>query len=471
MNLDIDEVTLILSGVEILQDLEIDTINDIAQQVTVAEFSAQELLVKQGQRGDHMFIIFNGKVEVCFAETRSSSTDRIILNKGAVVGEISLLTSQPYSADVVALTDTITLSLARPQFLKLIEQHKAFAETMTHLMSDRMAHNGEISRVGRYELLGKLGEGNMAMVFNAYDKELEREVAIKMLKYELSHDQKFLQRFNREAKIIASLNHPNIINVYEVIEEFSTSFIVMERLYGENLWDKLNDNGAFTINATREILNQIASALQYAHHQNIVHRDIKPSNIVIDDYGNIKLTDFGIAGPPQKEFVSVEGTPAYLAPEIINAESVDGRADIYAMGVMSFHLLTNSLPFSASRLNKILDMQVNQKPPEIKNYCPDIDDEFAEFIRRALEKDSGQRIADWDEIRRLLKSVIRKDCMELEVDEVGVVLKLKNTTYQQQALVIHSIQKLLHDNNVDHTLQILRGVADDFDAELPFTKD
>ena len=468
MNIDIDDLTLILSGVQILQDLELETIRDIARQLSIAKFNENEKLVENGQRGDRLFIIFNGKVEVRLSDIQSHSAEKIILNKGAVVGEISLLTNRPYSADVIALTDTITLSLERHQFLALIEQHQAFAETMTHLMSERMAHNGEINRVGRYELLGKLGEGNMAVVFNAYDQELEREVAIKMLKYELSNETEFLTRFKQEAKTIASLNHPNIINVFEVIEEFSTSFIVMERLYGENLWDRLNQQGAFSINETREILYQIASALQYAHNQGeqgIVHRDIKPSNIVIDPYGNVKLTDFGIAGPPQQQDISVEGTPAYLAPEIINKQAVDGRADIYAMGVMAFHLLTNSLPFTASRLNKILDMQVNQKPPNIKNYCTDIDDEFALFIQQAMEKDCNKRIVDWDEIRRLLKPVIRKDCMELEVDEVGVVVKLTNTTYQQQAKVIHSIQKMLQESEVDHTLQIHRGVPEEFDTD------
>ena len=110
-------------------------------------------------------------------------------------------------------------------------------------------------------------------------------------------------------------------------------------------------------------------------------------------------------------------------------------------------------------------MQVNQKPPNIKNSCADIDDEFAQFIQQAMEKDCEKRITDWNEIRRLLKPVIRKDCMELEVDEVGVVVKLSHTTYQQQATVIHKIQKILQQSEVEHSLQIHRGVPDEFDED------
>jgi serine/threonine-protein kinase len=294
-------------------------------------------------------------------------------------------------------------------------------------------------------------------VFNGWDRELEREVAIKMLKYKLAYDEKFLDRFEQEAKIIAGLNHPNIVNVFEVIDDFSTRFIVMEKLHGHDLSETMKEKGAFTVEETREILSQVASALQYAHNKGIVHRDIKPSNIVIDPYGNIKLTDFGIAGPPQDKEVNIEGTPSYLAPEVINGDRLDGRADIYALAVMAFHMMTTSLPFSASTLAKLLKMQVEQKPPDIRNNINDIDDAFASFIESALSKEPDDRISDWNEIRAILKPVVNTFKLALDPDELAIIVRFRDTSYQQSASVINTMQKLLKDGNINHQIEMHRG--------------
>ena len=218
--------------------------------------------------------------------------------------------------------------------------------------------------------------------------------------------------------------------------------------------------GAFSLSETREILAQVASALDYAHQQGekgIVHRDIKPSNIVIDAYGNIKLTDFGIAGPPQDKEVNIEGTPSYLAPEIINGDKLDGRADIYALGVMAFHMLTNSLPFSASTLAKLLKMQVEQKPPDIRNTCPDIDEPFAELIESCLSKNANDRNSDWTRIREILKPVTSEHVLPLDPDELAVVIRFRDTSYQQSATFINAMQKILQDDGINHSIEMHRG--------------
>jgi serine/threonine-protein kinase len=280
-----------------------------------------------------------------------------------------------------------------------------------------------------------------------------------MLKYKLSYSEDFLNRFKREAKTIASLNHPNIITVFEIIDAFSTRFIVMEKLHGQDLSIILKAKGAFGIAETREILSQVASALQYAHNQGdtgIVHRDIKPSNIVIDAYGNIKLTDFGIASPPRDKEVNIEGTPSYLAPEIINGDALDGRADIYALGVMAFHMLTTSFPFSASTLTKLLKMQVNQKPPDIRNACPEIDEDLAGLIESALSKDPDDRISDWKEIRKILKPA-EQFKLALDPDELAVIIRFRDTSYQQSAGFINAMQKLLKEEEINHQIEMHHG--------------
>jgi len=459
MSIDTDEVALILSGVKILQDLDVEVIRDIAEHIEIAEFKAGELVVEKGYTGNRIYFIFEGKVEVQIPDPQGDVKSRIMLKKGEVVGEISLLINSTYSADIVALTDTTSFYLDHLHFKNLIERHPDFAEVMTQLMTSRMAQYGGINRVSKYELRGKLGEGNMATVFNAWDPELEREVAIKMLKYKLAFDDKFLDRFEQEAKTIASLNHPNIINVFEVIDEFSTRFIVMEKLHGQDLAEILKQKGAFGLSQTREILSQVASALQYAHNlgdKGIVHRDIKPSNIVVDAYGNIKLTDFGIAGPPRDKEVNIEGTPSYLAPEIINGDRFDGRADIYALGVMAFHMLTNSPPFSAATLGKLLKMQVRQKPPDIRKNIADIDEGLARFIESALSKEPGERISDWRVIRKILKPAGQFH-LQLDPDELAVTIRFRDTSYQQSASFINAMQQLLREEGINHGIEMHRG--------------
>ncbi len=460
MDIDFDEVNLILSGVRILQDLEVETIQDIARNIRFESFDAGQAIVQRGQTGERLFIIVAGKVEVHVRDKMEHETRVVDLSKGSVVGEISLLTNQPYSADIIAKTSVTAMYIDREQFHQLIQQHKAFAETLTALMSERMTANGDINRVGRYHLRDRLGEGAMAIVFNAYDPELEREVAIKMLKYELAYDPQFMSRFAQEAKTIASLNHPNIVNVFEVIDELSTRFIVMEKIVGRNLGEMLQEHGAFSVEETREFVYPVACALQYAHNHGehgIVHRDIKPSNIQVDAYGHVKLTDFGISGPPQDAVENIEGSPSYLAPEVIKGEAIDGRADIYALGVMAFHLLTDSLPFSANTLEKVLAMQVAQRPPDIRKHVRDIDDDLANFIEAALAKDVADRISDWEAIRRLLKPQSRDKTLVLDRDEFGVIIRFRDAPFSDTARVVHAIKDVLDQSGLDYRIEMQQG--------------
>ncbi len=462
MSIDNDEIALILSGVKILQDLDVAIVRDIAENMQVQTFSKGDMVVRAGEIGRRIYFIFEGQVEVQIPDRHGEIKSRILLKKGEVVGEISLLINSTYSADIEAMSDTIAFYLDQERFKELIERHKSFAEVMSQLMTSRMAQNGGINRVGKYDLRGKLGEGMMATVFNAWDPELEREVAVKMLKYKLAYDEKFLDRFEQEAKIIASLNHPHIVNVFEVIDDLSTRFIVMEKLHGRDLSALLKEKGAFKIDETRSILRQVASALQYAHNlgeAGIVHRDIKPSNIVVDPYGNVKLTDFGIAGPPQDKEVNIEGSPSYLAPEIIKGDKLDGRADIYALGVMAFHMLTNSLPFTASTLAKLLHKQVEQDPPDIRKACPEIDEELARFVDSALSKDADDRISDWDEILRILRPPDQYQ-LALDPDELAVIIRFRDTAYERSASFIDAIRTRLQEEGINHKIETRRGSGD-----------
>ncbi|MEM7293796.1 MAG: protein kinase, partial [Pseudomonadota bacterium] len=460
MEVSTDTVTQILSSVEILKDLEPEAIREIANQMGAAEFGPSDTIVKHGQKGDRLYIIADGQVEVNLPIKLGYPAQKVTLNKGAVVGEISMLTEKPYSASIVALNNVSTLFLQRHQFVALIEKHKSFARAMSSLMTERIARNGEIDRVGKYEIVGKLGRGAMATVYAARDKELEREVAIKMLKYELAYDASFLERFEREAKIIASLQHPNIVNVIDIINEYSTSFIVMEKMSGQNMEKLIRKQGAFPVPQARKILLQVASALQYAHSQGeagIIHRDIKPSNIMVDEYGNVKLADFGLSGPPEESSLSMEGTPYYLAPEIIGGEKVDGRADIYAMGVMAFYMLTKTMPFEGSSVEETLSKQMNYQPVDIKSLIPDMDDGLAEFISGAMVKSADQRISDWTRIIDLLTSGFEKSEPSLHLDEVEISVRIEDVSDHQIANAVRAIKMGMQKLSIDHSIKVSHG--------------
>jgi serine/threonine protein kinase len=454
-----EEIRQFLAGIKIFKGLETEVLEDISLHLQKASFALGETLISRGEVGDRLYIILDGKIEVRVPDKNSDNFYFVHLERGEVVGEISLLTNKTYTADVSAISDTLALYLDRKNFYSLINRYRSFAKVMSHLMSERMANNGGINQVGFYRLQEKLGEGNMAFVFEAYDPRLERHVALKMLKYGLSHNKEFITRFEREAKTIARLNHPNIVNVYETIREYSTSFMVMEKLHGQDLSEMIQQNGTLGFDKVRAILTQVADALRYAHSaggNGIVHRDIKPSNIFIEKDGHVKLTDFGIAGPALEENKQIVGTPHYLAPEMIRAEPIDGRADIYAMGIMAYHMLAGSPPYSATSLPELLERHLNAPIPDIRDYRPDIDDDLERFIKSAMEKDRDKRISDWNQIRTLLRPGSRHNQLQLPDDEIVFEIRFRNTPYHVVITEINKLKDSLDASNIDHSVNLRR---------------
>ena len=200
-----------------------------------------------------------------------------------------------------------------------------------------------------YEILDELGRGGMAIVFKAREKQLEREVAIKVLPFSLAFDKEFVERFQREARTSAKLEHPSIIPIYRVGKSGRVIYFVMKFLRGKPLASVLAARGSLPPAEIRQVLVQVARALAYAHKGGIVHRDIKPDNIMFDEHGQAVVTDFGIAkaatgGKLTGTGMSI-GTPHYMSPEQARAQQLDGRSDIYSLGVVAYQCLTGSVPF------------------------------------------------------------------------------------------------------------------------------
>jgi len=448
-----------LEKVDVFKDLDLSTRQHISNRFKIDRFNPGEKLIESGHKATKFYIIASGSVELLIPNPLGHIKREIVLTGVSMLGEIALLTDTPYFSDAVALEKTIVFYLDKEDFDYLLDTHPSFANKMSELITERMAYDGGINKVGRYILNRQIGEGNMATVFEGYDPILEREVALKMLKYNLSHNQDFLKRFKEEARVIARLDHPNIVRVFESIGEYSTEFIVMERLQGQDVDQLLKEKGPLGITETRNILYQVACALEYAHaqgEQGIVHRDIKPSNIFIDNDGHVKLTDFGIAKPASEEVTTIIGTPKYQSPEIIQGQAFDGRSDIYSMGIMAFTMLTGAPPFDSANLAELLNQQVNQLPPDIKDLRPEIDNDLRLFIERSLIKDPQQRISDYEVIKALLKPVQGRDLKLESSDEIAFLTRLPNGSYQQTAKIINQLRKLLDEEGIQHSFEVLK---------------
>ncbi len=203
---------------------------------------------------------------------------------------------------------------------------------------------------GRYQILSRLGDGGMAIVYKAQDLILDRPVAVKILRTELAEDEAFVKRFHREAEAVASLSHPNIVAIYDIGEEEDCYYIVMEYVHGMNLKTYIRDQSPISIPDAVLIMRQIVRAIAHAHAHGIVHRDIKPLNILIDDSGHVKVTDFGIAMAVSGATItfthSILGSAHYLSPEQARGGKATVKSDIYSLGIVLFELLLSLIHIS-----------------------------------------------------------------------------------------------------------------------------
>jgi serine/threonine protein kinase len=251
--------------------------------------------------------------------------------------------------------------------------------------------------LGQYEITGLLGEGGMATVYRARQVSMKRDVAIKVIESKLTRNPDFVKRFEREAQTVASLSHPFILKVFDYGQQGESIYLVMELLVGGSLADHIR-RGPLSLDTTTRLLEQIASALDYAHERGVVHRDLKPQNVLLDEKSNALLTDFGIAkllGETTgltRSGVAM-GTPSYMAPEQWKGQPIDARADIYALGVMLFEMLSGRLPFIADTPYSMMHMHVNEPPPSLHTLRQDLPPGIERVIERALAKDRDQRFA------------------------------------------------------------------------------
>lgn len=250
----------------------------------------------------------------------------------------------------------------------------------------------------RYQIIKSIGEGGMANVYLAYDTILDRDVAVKVLRGDLSNDEKFVRRFQREALSASSLSHPNIVEVYDVGDDNGQYFIVMEYIEGKNLKDLLKKRGKLTVSEVVDIMSQIADGLSVAHDSYIIHRDLKPQNIMIKDDGQIKITDFGIAmalnSTQLTQTNSVMGSVHYLPPEQASGKGSTIKSDIYSMGIIFYELLSGSLPFRGDNAVEIALKHMRDPLPSLREGNTAIPQSIENIILKATAKNPKNRYDD-----------------------------------------------------------------------------
>lgn len=281
-------------------------------------------------------------------------------------------------------------------------------------------------KIGLYEIKSELGRGGMATVYRGYDPRFEREVAVKVLPRELLHaDPQFRLRFEREAKIIAQLEHSAIVPVYDVGEADGQPYFIMRYMNGGSLSERIQA-GVSSIEEAARILEVIAPALDEAHSKGIVHRDIKPSNILFDRKGNPYIADFGIAKLVQDQAGNVTGsaiigTPAYMAPEQASGEAIDGRADIYALGIILFEMLTGKQPYEADTPMGVAVKHIIEPVPHILVVNPKLPAGMDMIIQNAMAKDRSKRFATAMEMANALKALLHVDASERKSESLPTV--------------------------------------------------
>jgi len=261
---------------------------------------------------------------------------------------------------------------------------------------------------GRYRLEGRLGFGGMSTVHLALDLRLERQVAVKLLAEHLAEDPAFVSRFQREAQAAARLVHPNVVQVFDSGRDTHTGqwFIVMEYIEGQSCAEILRDQGWVEVSEALSIIEGACEGLDYAHRHGVVHRDVKPGNLLRSLEGEVKLADFGIAKATEQSSItqvgSVLGTAAYLAPEQARGEEAGPPADLYALGVVAYQLLSGRLPYEAGSLTELALKQQQEAPPTLDTLVAAVGPELADAVAVALALDPRDRYATAHEMRKAL---------------------------------------------------------------------
>jgi len=296
-----------------------------------------------------------------------------------------------------------------------------------------------IKHIGRYEIIGELGSGGMATVLLGKDSFMDREVAIKLLPRLFMHDPTFKERFQREAKLLAQLEHFAIVPVYDFGYHEEQPYMVNRYMRGGTLLERVSEHGALPIKESLTIISRICSALSAAHKSGTVHRDIKPANILFDDTGQAFIADFGIAKLAQSTSTltgnTLVGTPAYMSPEQFSGEyKVDGRSDQYSLAIVLFEMLSGELPFKGDTTAKLMKNHLMDEPPSLRALRSDLPESIEPVVAKALQKNPDNRFPMIEAFQAALATAVQGEPWVSEAPQVVSPISKPAQVYQTNVL-------------------------------------
>ena len=349
-------------------------------------------LINQGDEATSLFIIERGRGRVR-VEKEGEEFTVAQLGPEDLVGEMAVLTGEPRNAHFTAMEDMLVWELDKDRFEQAMARLPELRTFLTELVSRRLENSSMAAdrQIGKYIAKHKLGAGSWAIVYQGIHGSLNKTVAIKMLKHQMAMDEEFSTKFIKEAEVIASINHPNIVHVYDIEDLYETHFIVMEYLEGESLEQLLNRIGRLSPEAAVHYLLQTCAGLDHAHKLGIIHQDIKPDNILVQKDDTVKILDFGLACPVGSENFEMEGTIQYMSPEQLNSDPVDARTDIYCLGITAFEMVTGQRPYPDDDLQIMMIQRLEEDIPDPQEMVKDLPDRFSSFIHKACARDKKDR--------------------------------------------------------------------------------
>lgn len=372
-------------------------------------YDPDQALIRQGQRGDSLFVVIDGEARVVVRDHDGQSRTIATLARASIAGEMSLITQEPATADVVATTEVRVLVLSAADFDGLAARNPELTIVLTNVVADRLGralHDGLGGKVlNGYRILGCVGRGGMAVVYEATELATGERVALKMMSHRLVYQPGAISRFEREARIVEPLEHENIARMRGHFPAFRTEFIVMEFCEGATLFDLLSRHGAFPEDQAKGVLSQLAKALQFVHDRGVVHRDLKPGNVMLTPSGRVKLMDFGLA--KEDEAVSddtatqtgtVLGTPLYMPPGQLMGEELGPTIDVYSFACIAYELVAGKPLFEGRTTRGLLQDKLTRRVPEARDVGPGISRELHELLVQGLRNEPELRLSSLDAI-------------------------------------------------------------------------
>lgn len=377
-----------------------ENVMKLVEKMRYKKFKVGDRIINQGERGQNFYLILNG---TCSLNLEKNNIFYNIgqVSQGSIVGEIVLFKEEPYLYTVEAESDVDTLYMNKKEFLDLTSENSEFRNLLTSIVIEKLSNSRLDSerKISKYRVIEKIEQGGASIIYKGVHDVLNMPVAIKMLRHELSMDLDFLERFREEARIIAKLNHPNIMRVYDIEELYQTIFIIMEYLEGIPLKSMITSKKRLTLEQVVDITVQVCRGLEYAHSFGIIHQDINPRNIFVQSNGMVKIIDFGLAikrGSVDNDFL-FPGTIYYISPEQLKGEPVDERSDLYSLGLTVYEMLTGRKPFPGCHTKAIVDWHLNKDFLDINDINSDLPRELYNFLYKTIRKDPNDRFNNMSE--------------------------------------------------------------------------